>query len=37
MYSPKLSVIHDFRGQEYVCETTRSGNVTTKRHFNVIR
>lgn len=37
MYNPRLSVVHDFRGQEYVCETTRNSNVTTKRHFSVTR
>lgn len=37
MYNPKINVINDFRGCEYVCETTRSGNITTKRHFNITR
>lgn len=37
MYAPKITTAHDFRGQEYVCETTRNGNITTKRHFEVWR
>lgn len=37
MYSPKITTTRDFLGQEYVCETTRNGNVTTKRSFPVWR
>lgn len=32
-----ITVKTDFRGQQYVCETMRKGNVTTKRNFPVYR
>lgn len=37
MYKPKISISHDFLGQEYVTETTRNGNITVKRNFEVWR
>ena len=32
-----ITVETDFRGQQYVCETMRKSNVTTKRNFPVYR
>ena len=37
MRQVKVSVTSDFRGQQYVTETTRKGNVTAKRNFEVWR
>lgn len=33
----KIKVTNDFRGQQYVTETTQRGNITTKRSFPIWR
>ena len=33
---PQIKVISDFRGQQYVCETSHHGNVTVKRNYSVM-
>lgn len=33
---PQIKVVSDFRGQQYVCETSHHGNVTVKRNYSVM-
>lgn len=37
MKNPQITTTRDFRGQEYISEITRYGNVTVKRNFEIWR